>query len=84
MTPKVGLPLEAQEATIVASTPVGDGWVILCLRWRDVSSYVVWDAFVRDGRIECRNGGYYFAEDFGDSINEYSRRGGQVKVTVYK
>lgn len=78
MIPKVGLPMERQRATVVAVTPVDNGWVLLCLRWQDFMPYVVWDAWISDGEVVCGNG--HYAHNIGDAVYKYSVRGGYVSV----
>lgn len=78
IAPKVGLPLERQRATIVACTPIENGWVLLCLRWQEFQPYVVWDSWISGGELVCGNG--HYAHNIGDAVYKYSARGGYVSV----
>jgi hypothetical protein len=76
--PKVGLPLERQRATVVASTPIDNGWVVLCIRWQEFQPYVVWDSWISDGELVFGNG--HYSHNIGDAVYKYSVRGGYVSV----
>lgn len=82
--PRVGLPLEEAQATVIHATPIDSGWVLLALRWRDgVTPYVVWYArndSSPEGKtnLHCLQGSYFFEHQLAEAINEYARRGGAL------
>ena len=79
------MPLENQQATVIAYTANDTGYLVLCLRWQDFMPYVVWDARLDAAekvgkdfapKVVFTNGNY--CHTIGSAMYQYARRGGDI------